>query len=101
MPKVVLSDLENLQNEQSALSTLNANSAVIENAFENTLSRNGQVPNHMESDFDMNSNNIINLPFTLEDGNAISYGQVIDLIEALENGAVIGASFLTLDANSQ
>jgi hypothetical protein len=96
MPKVTLSDLSNLQNEQSAIGTINANSDVLENAIENTLSRNGQTPNQMEADLDMNSNNIINLPHTLEDGNAISYGQVIDLIDSLENGAVITADFVTL-----
>ena len=101
MPKATLSDLSNLQNEQSAISTINANNTVIEDALENTLSRNGQTPNQMEADLDMNSNNIINVPHTLEDGNAISYGQVLDLIDSLSNGAVIDASFVVLEAHDQ
>lgn len=101
MPKATLSDLSNLQNEQSAISTINANNTVIEDSFENTLSRNGQTPNQMEADLDMNSNNILNVPFTTQDGNAVNYGQVLDLIDSLENGAVIDASFVVLDAHDQ
>lgn len=62
MTKVTLNDVGSLQNETSALSTINANSAVIETAFDNTLSRDGTIPNRMEASLDMNSNPILNLP---------------------------------------
>ena len=62
MPKLILDDVQNLQNEQSAVATINANSAATEAAFEKTLSRDGTLPNAMESQLDMNSNRIINLP---------------------------------------
>lgn len=61
MAKAVLNDLVNLENT-SAVATINANNAVIETAFDNTLSRNGVFPNQMEATLDMNSNPIINLP---------------------------------------
>lgn len=62
MTKVILNDLPNLQNENTAVATINNNNATIEAAFDNTLSRDGSTPNTMGSTFDMNSNRIINLP---------------------------------------
>lgn len=62
MTKAVLNDLVNLDNQTSAVNTINANNAVIETAFDNTLSRDGAGPNTMGTNLDMNSFNIINLP---------------------------------------
>lgn len=69
--KVTLSDVVNLQNETSAVNTINANTAVIETAFDNTLSRDGSVPNQMENSLDMNSHHIINLPPPASDNEPI------------------------------
>ena len=60
--KLVLSDLTNLQNESSATNIINSNSEKIEDAIQNTLSRDGTSPNAMGATLDMNSNRIINLP---------------------------------------
>ena len=61
MAKLVLSDLSSLtSNEQSAVSTINANSALTETALENTLSRDGTSPNSMAADLDMDGNDILN-----------------------------------------
>lgn len=62
MSKISLTDLVNLQNETTAVNAINANNAVIETAFDNTLSRDGTQPNTMGASLDMNSNQIINLP---------------------------------------
>lgn len=62
MAKLTLSDIGNLENENSAVATMDSNSAAIETALENTLSRDGTGPNQMLSSFDMNSHQIINLP---------------------------------------
>lgn len=62
MSKITLTDLVNLQNEVSAVGTVNANNEALEAAFDNTLSRDGSGPNHMLDELDMNSNRIINLP---------------------------------------
>lgn len=62
MTKVTLNDLDNLENQASAVSLLNANNATIETAFDNTLSRDGTTPNTMGANLDMNSNQILNLP---------------------------------------
>lgn len=62
MTKIVLEDLASIQNDPTAVDTLNDNFDKIVVAFENTLSRNGQTPNQMESNLDMNGNRILNLP---------------------------------------
>lgn len=65
MTKIVLNDLVNLENQTSAVNTINSNNAVIETAFDNTLSRDGTSPNQMGATLDMNSHQIINLPAPL------------------------------------
>lgn len=67
MTKVTLSDIVNLENQTSVVNTINANTAVIEAAFDNTLSRDGAAPNQMQASLDMNSNRILNLPPPLSD----------------------------------
>ena len=62
MTKITLTDLANLQNETTAVNAINANNAAIETAFDNTLSRDGTLPNQMSNTLDMNSNQILNLP---------------------------------------
>ncbi len=62
MSKITLTDLVNLQNETTAVNAINGNNAVIETAFDNTLSRDGSAPNSMEASIDMDSNRILNLP---------------------------------------
>lgn len=62
MPKLTLADLQNLENQQTAVNVVNNNSDLIEDAVENTLSRDGTSPNEMNADLDMNSHNILNLP---------------------------------------
>lgn len=62
MSKITLNNLINLQNETTAVNTINSNNNVIQAAFDNTLSRDGSFPNQMNSNLDMNSNRILNLP---------------------------------------
>ena len=45
----------------TSTSKLNENFEAIEQAIENTLSRDGTTPNHMESDLDLNSYRVINV----------------------------------------
>src|SRR6266404_8580848 len=59
--QVTLGTFNTLQNS-SIISTLNSNNALIENAFTDCVSLSGTAPNAMQSNLDMNSNQIINLP---------------------------------------
>lgn len=62
MTKVTLQDITNLGgNPTSAQSTINANNKRLEEALEKTLSRQYEVPNHMETDLDMNHHDLINV----------------------------------------
>lgn len=76
MTKLTLSDIANLSNETSAVATVNANSASIETAIENTLSRDGTSPNQMEAAIDMNSNRVINLPAPISNAEPL---RLVDL----------------------
>lgn len=76
MTKVTLNNLANLQNEATAVSTINNNNDALEAASDNTLSRDGTAPNQMEAVLDMNSNPVINLPAPLSDEEPV---RLIDL----------------------
>lgn len=86
MAKLTLSDLANLNNQTSAVTTINNNSALIEAAIENTLSRDGTAPNEMNATLDMNSNRIINLPEGITDGEPVTVGQLPSLIDDITQG---------------
>jgi hypothetical protein len=87
MAKINLTDIASLTNEQSFISTYNANNAAIETASDTFLSRTGTAPNSMDADLDMDSHRIINLPEAVEDTEPIRRGDFLDLIEGLETGA--------------
>lgn len=53
--------LDNIGSAYGAIGALNANFQAIEEAFENTLSRDGTSPNYMESDLDLNSFDLLNV----------------------------------------
>lgn len=59
--KLDLPDIGTLGNPVSARAAINTNFTAIENAFDNTLSRDGAAPNQMEADIDMNGNDLLNV----------------------------------------
>jgi hypothetical protein len=90
MPKVNLDALGSLSNAQSAINTINTNSALIVAAIENSLSRDGTSPNEMEADFDMNSNQILNLPEPVDPTDPIRLGDLEGLLVDLELSGLTG-----------
>ena len=56
--KPTLSDVANVY---TLATTINSNNDRIEEAFENTLSRDGSTPNQMGADIDLNSNDLLNV----------------------------------------
>lgn len=64
MAKVVLNDVGSIL---TAANTINANNQRIEDAIENTLSRDGTAPNEMNANLDMNNYRIYNLPVPVTD----------------------------------
>ena len=68
MTKVTLNDV---QTGYNSTATTNSNYAIIEKAFDNTLSRDGTSPNQMEAVLDMNTNRIINLAAPANPNDAV------------------------------
>lgn len=64
MPKLTLTRVANLLgNPVSAAATINEDLRKVEVALENTLSRDGSIPNQMEADLDLNNNDLLNVRF--------------------------------------
>lgn len=80
MAKLTLTDLANLQNENTAVSAINANNALIETALENTYSRDGTSPNTMNANLDMNSFHILNLPNPSTANEPLRYQDLSDFV---------------------
>lgn len=86
MSKITLNSIGSLTNENSAIVALNDNSDTITNAIDNTLSRDGTLPNEMEADLDMNSNDILNLPEAIFDSSPVTLGQLNDIVSGVTVG---------------
>lgn len=90
MSKITLNTVGDLTNFITAETVINNNSAAIEIASDNTLSRDGTTPNMMLSNLDMNSFQILNLPnpattnspLRLQDLNSFIGGGTIATIPA-------------------
>lgn len=79
--------LTTIGSRYGSIDALNANFDAIEAAFENTLSRDGALPNNFESNLDMDSNRIINLPVPVGDSDAATKAYV-DAATGILNGYV-------------
>lgn len=75
MTKVSILRLDSVtNNDTTATSSINTNFQAIQEAMENTLSRDGTTPNFMDSDLDMNSYRIINTGDPENDTDVITKG---------------------------
>ena len=81
MAKLNLPDIGSLANNESARQAINDNFTAIETAIDNTVSRDGDVPNHMEADLDLNGNKVLNVADPTADGDAVNFGSVRGLVE--------------------
>ena len=79
--KVTLPRLTSLTNQESAVQALNEWAEALEEAIENTLSRNGESPNTMNDVIDMNSNRIINVGAPEDDNDLVRLVDVVDGIQ--------------------
>lgn len=75
MAKVNILRLDSVtNNDTTATSSINTNFQAIQQAMENTLSRDGKTPNFMDADLDMNSYRIINAGAPENDTDVITKG---------------------------
>lgn len=81
MAKLTLANLANLNNQTSAVNTINNNSDLIETALENTLSRDGTAPNSMGADLDMNGKDILNVGNVVINGDILTGDTVTEYVE--------------------
>ena len=80
MAKVVLNTIGS---RYGSIDALNANFAAIEEAFENTLSRDGEGPNALEANLDAGSFRIINLPVPVGESDAATKAYVDEVTSIL------------------
>lgn len=100
MAKLTLTDIENLNNENSVITAINNNSAAIETALENTLSRNGTSPNTMSAQLDMNSNKIVNVGTPTTSTDAVRLHELTDAESTIGGYAANAANSATAAATS-
>ena len=71
--KVELNKLESISaNDAAAVLLINNNFEAIQEEFNNTLSRDGTVPNYMDAELDMNSRRIINTAEPVSDFDVVN-----------------------------
>lgn len=96
MAKLTLADVTNIGgNPTSAANVINNNNQLVEDALENTLSRDGSTPNQMASDIDMNNFDLLNVD-TLDANNLVVNGTdleeqiqvAVDAAEDASNSAI-------------
>lgn len=88
MSKVTLTTVSGTGSIQTFANNVNNNSQAIEEAFDNTLSRDGTSPNEMNVNLDMNSYQIINLPEPSTDQSPLRRGDIKDTVEGYVGGVV-------------
>lgn len=75
--------LNNIEAGYLSNTAYNANNALIEAAFDNTLSRDGSTPNQMEANIDMNSHRVLNLSAPSTQSDAARLADVTAAIAGL------------------
>lgn len=80
MSKITLNNVGSLTEFTTAAAVINGNKAVIQTAFDNTLSRDGTSPNQMAASIDMNSNRVLNLPAAVTAHEPLRYQDLSDFV---------------------
>lgn len=83
----------------NSITNINTNFVRVQAAFQDALSRSGNLPNHMNADLDMNSNDILNIKLLQADDIVINGLDMTGLLEAAE-AAVIEAQAAADDAEA-
>jgi len=76
--KLTPTTLTSMSNEAAFIAALNANFTAIANKLDTLVSRDGDTPNQMTADLDMNSKRLINLPAPLTANEPMRAGDVVE-----------------------
>lgn len=63
--------ISNISSGYASTTTLNDNFEALKNAFDNTLSLDGSLPNSMRADLDMNNNTLLNVQDIIINGKSV------------------------------
>ena len=89
MPKVDIKRLDSVtNNDTTATKQINDNFQALQQAVENTISRDGTVPNYMDANFDLNSYRIINAGDPVGDQDVVT----LKYFEERAGGAIEAAA---------
>lgn len=101
MPKLTLPDIGNFNSE--GITRINSNNDLIEAALENTLSRDGTIPNQMSVDIDMNENDLLNVGIvdatSFSINGSTDFQALLDEAEASATTATTQAGIATTQAD--
>jgi hypothetical protein len=101
MTKVDIKRLDSItKNDTTATEQINDNFKALQEAIENTLSRDGTGPNFMDADLDMNSYRIINSADPVEDNDIVNLKYVEERIGGAVESAKTATAAATQAANS-
>lgn len=81
--KITLQTVDTLQNQVSALSKINSNFSTIAEKLDTLVSRDGDSPNQMETNLDMNSYKVTNLAAPTNNADAV---RKVDLDAVVSDG---------------
>lgn len=101
-----LPSIQTIQSGFNSQETINSNFLALQQAFSNTLSRDGSVPNFMSADLDLNGNNLLNVSSIFVDGvdlvaTLTDYlTQALDAKESAQTDAVSAANSASSAATS-
>lgn len=81
MSKVTMRTLESVtSNDAAATALINQNFKDLQDAIDNTVSRDGETPNYMDADLDLNNKRILNLADPVDSHDAITKGYFVNTI---------------------
>lgn len=67
-------------NDTKATKTINDNFKALQEAIDNTVSRDGTIPNYMKTNLDLNHNRLINIAEPVEDRDAVTLKYVKNVV---------------------
>lgn len=81
--------LPRISSGMGSVDLLNAWATLIEQAFENTVSRDGASPNQLEADLDLNGRTVLNTGSSTDPNRVLTFQQMEDHVASVSSGIVI------------